>query len=119
MAGGASGTEAFTLLLRLLLEHFNRVDTGEDYTKSHTFEVCNGTLSSDFSWVFRVLVLAVTGSELVSSPGTDVVLEVVRMAVIEQFPTLKHTLYPGSKATDPRRYASLDVMWGALSDVAQ
>ena len=54
MAGGESGPEAFTLLLRLLVKHFDRVDTGEGYTKPHTFGMCNGTLSSDFSWVFRV-----------------------------------------------------------------
>ena len=57
-----------------------------------------------------MLVSAVTGSERVLSPGTDGVLEVVRMAVDEQFPKLMHTLYPGSKATDPRPYASLDAM---------
>ena len=56
---------------------------------------------SYFSLEFRVLVSAVMGSERVLSPGTDVVLEVVRMAVNEQFPTLMPTLYPGPKATDP------------------
>ena len=40
------------------------------------------------------------------------------MAVNEQFQTLMSTLYPGSKATDPRPYASLDAMWRALSDLA-
>ena len=32
MAGGASGPEAFTLLLRLLMMHFDVVDTEEGYT---------------------------------------------------------------------------------------
>ena len=114
--GGTSGPEAFTILLRLLVTHFDRVDTGEGYTKLHTFGVCNGTPFSDFSREFRVLVSAVTGSERVLFPGTDVVLEVVRMAVNEQFPTLMPTLYPGSKATDPRPYASLDAMWKAFGD---
>ena len=99
--GGASEPEAFTLLLRLLVTHFDRVGTGEGYTKLQTFGVCNGTPLSDFSREFRVLVLAVTGSERVLSPATDVVSEVVRMAVNEQFPTLMPTLYPGSKAADP------------------
>ena len=57
-----------------------------------------------------MLVSAVTGGERVLSPGTDVVLEVVRMAVNEQFRTLMPTLHPGSKATDPRPYISLDAM---------
>ena len=65
-----------------------------------------------------MLVSAFTGSKRVLSPGTDVVLEVVKMAVNEQFPTLMPTLYPGSKATDPRPYASLDAMWKAFSDLA-
>ena len=65
-----------------------------------------------------MLVSAVTGSERILSPGTDVVLEVVRVAVNEQVPTLMPMLYPGSKATDPRPYASSDAIWKAFSDLA-
>ena len=57
-----------------------------------------------------------TGSERVLSPGTDVALEVARVAANEQCPALLPALYPGSKATDPRLYASLDAMWRAFSD---
>ena len=32
MAGGASGPEAFTLLLRLLMTHFEGGDTEDGYT---------------------------------------------------------------------------------------
>ena len=32
---GASGPEAFTLLLRRPMTHFDRVDTGEGYTRLH------------------------------------------------------------------------------------
>ena len=118
MAGGASGPEAFTLLLRLLMNHFDRVGLGEGYTKLHTFGVCNCTPFLDFKREFRLLVSTVTGSGRVLSPRTDVVLEVVRMTVTQQFPTLMLTLYPGSKATDLRSYASLDAMWRAFSDLA-
>ena len=120
MDGGASGYEDFTLLLRLRLTHFDQVNTREGYTKLHTFGACtrNGTPLSDFSRELRVLVLVVTGSERVLSPEMDVVLEVVRMAFNEQFPTLMPTLYPGSKAPDPRPYASLDAMSRALSHLA-
>ena len=45
-----------------------------------------------------MLVSAVTESERTLGPGVDVVLEVVRMAVNEQFPSLMPTLYPGSMA---------------------
>ena len=70
--GGASGPEAFTLFLRLLVKHFDQVDTGEGYTKLHTSGVCNGTPFSDSSLEFRVLVSAATRNERVLSPGTDV-----------------------------------------------
>ena len=116
VAGGASGPEAFTLLLRLLMTHFDGVDTEEGYTKLHTFGMCNGMPSSDFSRDFRVLVPTSTGSERVLSPGTDVVLEVVRVAANERFPALLPALYPGSTATDPQPYASLDAMWRDFSD---
>ena len=116
MAGGASGPEDFTLLLRLLMTHFDGVDTEEGYTGLQTFGMRNGTPFSDFSQEVRVLMSIATGSERVLSTGTDVVLEVVRVAANEQFPALLPALYPGAKATDPRPYASLDAMWRVFSD---
>ena len=110
MAGGAFGPEAFILLLCLLITHFDGVDTEEGYTKLHTFGMCNGMPFSDFSREFRVLMPTATGSERVWSPGTDVVLQVVRVAANQQVPALLPALYPGSKATDPRPYASLNAM---------
>ena len=65
-----------------------------------------------------MLVLAVTGSERTLAPGIEVVLEVVRMAVNEQFPSLMPTLYPSSMATDSKPCASLDKMWKAFDDLA-
>ena len=114
MAGGASGPEDFTLLLRLLMTHFDGVDTEEGYTKLHTFGMCTSMPFSDFSREFRVLVPTATRSERVSSPGTDVVLEVVWVATNEQLPALIPALYPCSKATDPQPYASLDAIWRLL-----
>ena len=80
---GASGPEAFTLLLDLLTTHFDRVHTREGYTRLHNFGACTETPFCGFSREFRVLVSAVTGSEHTLAPGVDVVLEVVRMAVNE------------------------------------
>ena len=62
MARGASGPEAFTLLLRLLMTHFDEFDTEEDYMEWHSFGMCNGTPFSEFSREFRVLVPTATGS---------------------------------------------------------
>ena len=45
---GVSGPEAFNLLLRRLMMHFDRVDTGEGYTRLHRFGVCTGTPFCDF-----------------------------------------------------------------------
>ena len=51
--------------------------------------MCNGTHFPNFNLVFRALVTTATGSEdktasfSVLSPGTDMVLEVVRIAVNE------------------------------------
>ena len=59
-----------------------------------------------------------TGSERTLAPGVDVVLEVVRMAVNEQFPSLMPNLYPGSMATGPKPYASLDEMRKAFNDLS-
>ena len=65
-----------------------------------------------------MLVSAVTGSERTRAPEVDVVLEVVRMAVNEQFPSLIPTSYPGSMATGPKPYASLDEMWKTFGDLS-
>ena len=80
MAGRASGPEAFTRLLRLLITHFDGVDTKESYTNLQNFGMCKSILFPDFNREFHVLVPTVAGSERVLSPGTDVVLEVVRVA---------------------------------------
>ena len=61
---GASGPEAFTLLLT----HFDRVDPGEGYTMLHSFGVCTGTPVCDFSREVRVLLSTVTGSERTLAP---------------------------------------------------
>ena len=63
-----------------------------------------------------MLVLAVMGSERVLAPGIDVMLEVVRMAVNKQFPTLMTTLYAGSLASDLKPSASLGMMWKPFND---
>ena len=80
MEEGASDPEAFTLLLGRLMTHFDRVDTGEGYTRLHRFGVCTGTPFCDFIGEVCALVSAVTGSERSLAPGVDVVLEVARMA---------------------------------------
>ena len=110
---GASGPEAFTLLLRRLMTHFDRVDTGEGYTRLHSFGVCTGTPFGDFCREFSV---GSHGDRACSGSWGRLVLEVVRMAVNGKFPSLMPTSYHGSMATDPKPYASLDEMWKAFGD---
>ena len=98
------------------MTHLHRVDTGEGYTRLHSFGVCTGTLFCDFTREFRVLVSEVTGGERTLAPGVDVVFEVVEIAVDEQSPALMPALYPGSMATGPKPYASMDEMWKEFGD---
>ena len=45
---GSYGPDAFTFLLRRLMTDFDRVDTGEGYTRLNSFGVCTGTPFGDF-----------------------------------------------------------------------
>lgn len=65
-----------------------------------------------------MLVSTVAGSERILVSGVEVVLDVVRMAVNEQFPTLMPILYPDSMTAGPRPCPSLDSMWNAFADLA-
>ena len=96
---GATGPEAFTLLFRLLSGHFDRAYKGTGYKELHTFGVPSGTPVCEFGREFRVVVSAATGTERALAPGAEIVLEVVRMAVNEPYPSLVPTLYPGEMAT--------------------
>ncbi|CAN0571839.1 unnamed protein product, partial [Laminaria digitata] len=64
----------------------------------------------DFNREVRVVVSAATGTERVLAPGAEVVLEVVRLSVNEQFPSLMPTLYTGNLATEKKPFGSLDAM---------
>ena len=54
------------------------------------------------------------GTERVLAPGVEIVLQVVRMAVRDQFPSLVSTLYPGVLAMVSRPSGTLDAMWLAF-----
>ena len=118
LEAGATGPEAYKLLLRLLSKHFDRTDTGASYTKLCHFGVPNGTPFCDFSRAFRGVVSAATGTERGLAPGVEVVLEVVRMAVHEQYPSLMLMLYPGVPATVSRPFGPLDDMWLSFETLA-
>lgn len=91
-------------------------DTGDSYTKLHNFGASNGTPFCDFRREFRGVVSAATGTERVLTQEVQVILEVVRMAINEQYPSLMPTLYPGALATVPRSFGTLDAMWVGISN---
>ena len=84
----------------------------------HTFGVPNGNPFCELSREFRVVVSAATGTERVLVPGAEIVLEMVRMAVIEQCPSLMPTLYPGVMAAEPRPFGTLDATCLAFQSLA-
>ena len=79
----------------------------------------NGTPFRDFGRAFRVVVSAATGTERALAPGTDFVLEVVRMAVNEQYPSLMPTFYPGVMATESKPFGTLEAMRLAFQALAK
>ena len=72
------------------------------------------TMSISTVWVES----AATGTDRVLAPGVEFVLEVVRMAVQEQYPSFTPTLYQGVLATASRPFVTLDAMWLAFEALA-
>ncbi|CAN0443107.1 unnamed protein product, partial [Laminaria digitata] len=114
----ASGPEVFNQLLRLIGGHFDQGDGNASFNRLQTFGVSNGTPFSDFFRAFRVVVSSVTGSEHVLAPSVPTVLELVRRSVMNQYPGLMPTLYPGDWATVPTPFTTIDAMWLAFRTMA-
>ena len=96
----------------------DRADSGAGYKNLHTFGVPNETPFCEFSGELRAVVSAGTCAELVLALGAEIVLEVVRMAVNEQYSSLMPTLCPGVTATEMRAFGTLDAMWLAFQTLA-
>ena len=65
-----------------------------------------------------MVVSGITGSEQVLAPSMSTVLELVRRGVMNQYPGLMPTLYPGEVATVPTTFGSTDAMWSAFQVLA-
>ena len=65
-----------------------------------------------------MVISGVTGSEQVLAPSMSTVLELARRGVINQYPGLMPTLYPGALATVPTPFASVDAMWLSFQTMA-
>ena len=82
------------------------------------FGVSNGTPFPDFFGAFRVVVSGITGSDQVLAPNMSTVLELVRRGVMNHYPGLMPTLYPGELATVPTPFGSIDALWSAFQVLA-
>ena len=112
--GGATGPEAFQLLLRHLAEQFDVGDRQESFLRLQQFGVADGTSFADYLRAFRLLASSVTGSERTLAPSVSMVLEIVRHSVCKQFPSLSPILYPGALATAVTPFASIADTWEAF-----
>ena len=99
------------MLLSLISAHFDHGDESAAIAKLHSFEVATKTPFADYFRVLRLLIASVTESERVLAPNVEVVLEVARNSVSEQYPGLIPILYPGELATASTPFASIDEMW--------
>ena len=83
------------MLLRLVSAHFDHGDRRASIDKLHSFGVAIKTPFADYFRAFRLLMASVLDSDRVSAPSVEVVLEVVRNSVSEQYPGLMPVLCPG------------------------
>ena len=79
---------------------------------------CRMVIPSLLFPAFRVVVSVITRSEQVLAPSMSTVLELVRRGVMNQYPGLMPTLYPGELATVPTPFGSIDALWSAFQVLA-
>ena len=65
-----------------------------------------------------MVVSGITGSEQVLAPSMSTVLELVRRGVMNQYPGLMSTLFPGEPATVPTLFGSIDAVWSSVQVLA-
>ena len=79
---------------------------------------CRIVIPSLFFPAFRVVVSVMARSEQVLSPSMSTVLELVRRGVMNQYPGLMSTLFPGEPATVPTLFGSIDAVWSSVQVLA-
>ena len=113
MAGGASGPEAFTILLRMLMTHFDGVATLD----CEKYGFCNGTPFFISVGSFAYLCRPQRGVTMSCLQGRMWCWRWFGWRQMSNF-RLMPAMYPGSMATDPLPHASLDAISRATSDWA-
>ena len=97
------------MLLSLISAHFDHGDESAAIAKLHSFEVATKTPFADYFRVLRLLIASVTESERVLAPNVEVVLEVSRNSVSEQYPGLMPVPYAGELATASMPFGSIEL----------
>ena len=118
LQNGTSGPDTFKILIRLVSAHFDHGDRSASIAKLHSFGVATKRPSADYFWAFRLLIASVTDSEQVFAPSVELLLEVVRHSVSEQYPGLIPVLYQGELATASKPFGSIDEMWLAFGGLS-
>ena len=99
------------MLLRLVSAHFDHGDRSASVAKLHSFGVATTTPFVNYVRAFRLLIASAPDSERVLAPSVEVLLEVVRNSVSEQYPGIIPMLLPGELATASTPFGSIDEMW--------
>ena len=59
------------------------------------------------------------GGDRVLNPSVDIVIEMIRIIVAEQYPALMPSLYPGELPTADTLYVDVEAMWSVFTTLGQ
>ena len=102
------GPTALKTLLTDFADYFDRAPRGAALETLQKFGVRTGTPCLR---AFRVVVAGTVEKGGPLSPSAEMAIELVRIRMVQQFPLLMPTLFPGDLATREKVYDSLAAMW--------
>ena len=114
LASGVDGTGAFKTLLTDVVNHFDRAPRGTALASLQKFGVPSGTPFSSFLRSFRVMLAGTVDKGEPLAPSPNMAMELIRIRMAQQYPTLIPTLFPGKLATQEKPYDSLAALWVAF-----
>ena len=117
LSSGSGGPAAFKILLTDLADYFDRAPRGAALETLQKFGVRTGTPFSSYLRALRVVVASTVEKGGPLAPSATMAIELVRIRMSQQYPTLMPTLFPGDRATREQPYASLALMWTAFADL--
>lgn len=117
LTSGPTRPGAYNILLTELTYCFDHAPRGAALEVLQKIGVRTGTSFSRYLQTFRVVVASTVekSGPLASSP--DMMIELARIGMAQQYQMLMPTLFPGKMATRERPYDSLQSMWTALANL--